>query len=138
MLKDKQVLDRQRQDRLISTVSQTLTSAVHAKLEKVVKSEMKSQVTPGRYGLVLYMYIYVFVYQSVDTAHWYILHAAVNRSLASVQEQLSSTVQQQLSSTVQQKLTATNTALKEGITQILHSKVECQLTYTVTIISCST
>lgn len=47
VLKDKQVLDRQRQDKLISTVSQTLTSAVHAKLEKVVKSEMKNQVTPG-------------------------------------------------------------------------------------------
>ena len=47
VLKDKQALDRQRQDKLISTVSQTLTSAVNAKLEKVVKSEMKSHVTPG-------------------------------------------------------------------------------------------
>lgn len=49
VLKDKQMLDRQRQDRLISTVSQTLTSAVHAKLEKVVKTEMKNQVTPGQH-----------------------------------------------------------------------------------------
>ena len=40
-------MDRQRQDKLISTVSQTLTSAVHVKLEKVVKSEMKTHVTPG-------------------------------------------------------------------------------------------
>ena len=47
VLKDKQVLDRQRQDKLISTVSQTLTAAVNMKLEKVVKSEMKSQVVPG-------------------------------------------------------------------------------------------
>jgi enhancer of mRNA-decapping protein 4 len=85
VLKDKQVLDRQRQDKLISTISQTLTSAVHVKLEKVVKSEMKGQVTP-----------------------------AVSRSLAGVQEQLSSTVQQ--------RLTATDTALREGINQILLSK----------------
>ena len=49
-LKEKQVLDRQRQDKLISTVAQTLTSAVNTKLERVVKTEMKNQVVPGKAG----------------------------------------------------------------------------------------
>ena len=47
--------------------------------------------------------------------HLSLLSPAVNRSLAAVQEQLSSSVQQ--------RLTATNTALREGITQITQSKV---------------
>jgi enhancer of mRNA-decapping protein 4 len=82
VLKEKQLVDRQRQDKLISTVSQTLTSAVHVKLEKVVKSEMKTHVTP-----------------------------AVSRSLGSVQDQLTAVVQ-----------SATDTALKDGIASILHTK----------------
>ena len=57
VLKDKQVLDRQRQDKLISTISQTLTSAVHVKLEKVVKSEMKGQVTPGIYITMEFVHV---------------------------------------------------------------------------------
>ena len=51
VLKEKQLVDRQRQDKLISTVSQTLSSAVHVKLEKCVKSEMKSHVTPGTWNM---------------------------------------------------------------------------------------
>ena len=47
MAKERQVMDRQRQDKLLSTVSQTLTSAVNAKLEKLVKTEMKTHVIPG-------------------------------------------------------------------------------------------
>ena len=47
VLKERQVLDRQKQDKLISTVSQTLTAAVNAKLDKVVKTEMKTHVIPG-------------------------------------------------------------------------------------------
>ena len=47
VVRERQVMDRQRQDKLISTVSQTLTSAVHVKLEKVVKNEMKTNVNPG-------------------------------------------------------------------------------------------
>ena len=46
VLRDKQTLDKQRQDRLISSVSQTLTTAVNTKLDKVVKSEMKNNVLP--------------------------------------------------------------------------------------------
>ncbi len=46
-LKDKQSVEKQRQDRMISSVSQTLTTAVNSKLDKLVRSEMKSQVVPG-------------------------------------------------------------------------------------------
>ena len=46
VLRDKQTLDKQRQDRLISSVSQTLTTAVNTKLDKVVKSEMKNNILP--------------------------------------------------------------------------------------------
>ena len=49
VLRDKQSLDKQRQDRLISSVSQTLTTAVNTKLDKVVKSEMKNNVLPGEW-----------------------------------------------------------------------------------------
>ena len=47
-------MDKQRQDRLIASISQTLTTAVNTKLDKVVKSEMKNNVLPcegGRAGM---------------------------------------------------------------------------------------
>ncbi len=47
-LKEKQSVDKQRQDRLISSISSTLTTAVNTKLDKLVRSEMKSQVVPGK------------------------------------------------------------------------------------------
>ena len=53
VLKDKQTMDKQRQDRLIASISQTLTTAVNTKLDKVVRSEMKNNVLPcegGREG----------------------------------------------------------------------------------------
>ena len=56
VLKDKQTMDKQRQDRLIASISQTLTTAVNTKLDKVVRSEMKNNVLPcegGRGGQVL-------------------------------------------------------------------------------------
>jgi enhancer of mRNA-decapping protein 4 len=81
-VRERQLVDRQRQDKLLSTVSQTLSSAVNAKLEKVVRTEMKTHVTP-----------------------------VVSRSLASVQEQLSSAVH-----------SATDTALRDGIHSVLHTK----------------
>lgn len=50
LLKDKQTMDKQRQDRLIASISQTLTTAVNTKLDKVVKSEMKNNVLPSEGG----------------------------------------------------------------------------------------
>lgn len=47
VMKDKQTLDKQRQDRLITTLSSTLTTAVNAKLDKLIKVEMKNNVIPG-------------------------------------------------------------------------------------------
>ena len=47
VLKEKQTLDKQKQDRLISSLSQTLTTAVNTKLDKLVKNEMKTQVVPS-------------------------------------------------------------------------------------------
>lgn len=47
-MKDKQALDKQRQDKLITALSGTLTTAVNAKLDKLVKTEMKNSVFPGR------------------------------------------------------------------------------------------
>ncbi len=46
-MKDKQALDKQRQDKLITTLSATLTTAVNAKLDKLIKTEMKNNVLPG-------------------------------------------------------------------------------------------
>ena len=54
ILRDKQTLDKQRQDRLISSVSQTLTTAVNTKLDKLVRNEMKGQVVPGKSPDFLY------------------------------------------------------------------------------------
>ena len=48
-IKDKQALDKQRQDKLITTLSSTLTTAVNAKLDKLIKTEIKNSVLPGRY-----------------------------------------------------------------------------------------
>ena len=48
MLKEKQTLDKQKQDKLITTLSGTLTTAVNAKLDKLVKAEMKNNVLPGK------------------------------------------------------------------------------------------
>jgi len=47
-MKEKQSLDKMKQDKLISSLSQTLTAAVHAKLDKVVRTEMKNAVLPGQ------------------------------------------------------------------------------------------
>ena len=47
MMRDKQLMDKQRQDRLISSLSQTLTTAVNTKLEKLVKNEIKNSVIPS-------------------------------------------------------------------------------------------
>lgn len=49
VLKDKQTLDKQKQDKLITSLSSTLTTAVHAKLDKLVKTELKNSVLPGMY-----------------------------------------------------------------------------------------
>lgn len=67
VLRDKQGLDKQRQDRLISSVSQTLTTAVNQKLDRVVKNEFKAQVIP-----------------------------IVNRSMSNIQEQVVTMVTQQI------------------------------------------
>ena len=48
VMKDKQALDKQRQDKLITALSSTFTTAVNAKLDRLVKSEMKNSVFPGR------------------------------------------------------------------------------------------
>ena len=50
VLREKQGLDKQRQDRLISSVSQTLTTAVNQKLDRVVKNEVKAQVVPSEWS----------------------------------------------------------------------------------------
>ena len=45
VLKEKQQAEKQRHERLVQTLSQTVTTAVNARLDKVVKSEMKNVVT---------------------------------------------------------------------------------------------
>ena len=114
VLKERQLVDRQRQDKLISTVSQTLTSAVHVKLEKVVKTEVKTHVTPGDTGSPsnLALSIHGFSLFGACVCVCVCVCVAVSRSLASVQDQLMATVQ-----------SSADSALKEGITNILHTKV---------------
>lgn len=41
-------MDKQKQDRLISSLSGTLTTAVNAKLDKLIKVEMKNNILPGK------------------------------------------------------------------------------------------
>ena len=40
-------MDKQKQDKLITTLSHTLTTAVNAKLDKLIKMEMKNSIVPG-------------------------------------------------------------------------------------------
>ena len=51
-MKDKQSLDKQRQDKLITTLSGTLTTAVNAKLDKLIKTEIRNSVLPGTYVML--------------------------------------------------------------------------------------
>ncbi|XP_078608000.1 enhancer of mRNA-decapping protein 4-like isoform X2 [Branchiostoma floridae x Branchiostoma japonicum] len=46
-LRERQDLDKQKQERLLSTVSQTLNSSITSKLEKCVKQEVKNSVLPA-------------------------------------------------------------------------------------------
>lgn len=47
ILKDKQALDKQKQDRLITTLSSTLTTAVNTKMDKLIRTEIKNCILPG-------------------------------------------------------------------------------------------
>ncbi len=106
ILKEKQVLDKQKQDRLISTLSHTLTTAVNVKLDKLVKIEMKNSVVPGRFGKILLGHHY----------RHYIL-PAIQQSISSLQKDLSSSVSRQL--------TSTDKAINDGISQLIQSQVSC-------------
>lgn len=47
ILREKQQSEKQRNDRLIQTLSQAVTTTVNARIDKAVKSEMKSAVIPS-------------------------------------------------------------------------------------------
>ena len=46
-LQERQGVDQQRHEQLLSVVSQSLTETVNSKLDKVMKTEMKQSVVPS-------------------------------------------------------------------------------------------
>ena len=57
VLKERSSLDKQRQDKLISTISTTLSTAVKTKMDHLVRNEMKNLVIPSKCFIVLIQHI---------------------------------------------------------------------------------
>ena len=125
VMREKQAMDKQKQDKLIGSVSQTLTTAVNTKLDKLVRNEMKTQVLPGMgTDTLYYMYTHtntgicsclsskpVFICVSCS----FTCSPAVNRTMGSLSEQVVSTMTQQLATT--------SADMQESINQMLQSRV---------------
>ena len=47
-LQEKSTLDKQKQERLLETVSQTLKQSVTSRLDNTIKSEISTKVVPGK------------------------------------------------------------------------------------------
>jgi hypothetical protein len=121
ILRDKQALDKQRQDRLVTTLSNTLTTAVNAKLDKLIKAEMKNSVLPGLCGVFMWsIYAMYTTGQNHRLARIYIL------SMSVIQSAMSSLLEE-LSGSVAERLTATDVAMKEGLDRLITSKVSSVL-----------
>ena len=119
VLKEKQQAEKQRHERLVQTLSQTVTTAVNARLDKVVKSEMKNVVTTCKCQIAI-----VRTYISYA-------HVGMNRNMVSLTEQLTGHVQSWLSST--------DAVVRETLTRALHAKVgsySLQTIPVVVIIAC--
>ncbi|XP_031552584.1 enhancer of mRNA-decapping protein 4-like isoform X2 [Actinia tenebrosa] len=84
-LRERQTADKKKQEHLTSTLSQAVTNSITGKLDKTLKNEMKNNVVP-----------------------------AVQKVLAPVQEQLTTTMQQ--------KLTAADAVLKDSINKMVKNK----------------
>lgn len=97
ILKDKQLLDKQKQDKLITTLSNTLTTAVNAKLDKLVKTEMKNTILPGRIPR-----------SSIILTH---TSKVVQQSVSLLQEKFTASMASQLA--------AADTAVKDGIDRLV-------------------
>lgn len=52
--RDRQLADRQRTDRLVSAVQQSVASSLQGRVDRVVKQEIKNVVIPSKFSFVIY------------------------------------------------------------------------------------
>ena len=121
-MKDKQLLDKPKHDRLISTVSQTLTTAVHTKLDKLIKAEMRASAVPGEGRTLSVCPISCCQCAGYSIHNHNCVSCCCLLVIAAIMESISS-VREELSGCVGRCVTDTNVAIRDGVAHLVKSKV---------------